>query len=74
MATQFYGLTTCNINYIWWHGHAGIVAAVAPKVAQLVDGKGGGRAGRFQGRAAHVEKAAMASQILEDAMSTGSRE
>lgn len=55
---------------IMLHGPAGIVGAFAPQVAQLLDGKGGGRAGRFQGRATHVEKAVAATRILEDGLRT----
>jgi alanyl-tRNA synthetase len=48
-----------------------VVSAVGPQVAKTLEGRGGGRAGRFQGKASHVERASEALDLLKQAIAGG---
>ena len=44
------------------------VAALGQRAAAVLEGKGGGRKGRFQGKAARIDRAEQAAQELEKAL------
>lgn len=46
-----------------------LVKLVGPAVLQKIDGKGGGRSGRMQGRASALRRAEEARQLIEAAVS-----
>ena len=47
-------------------GPAGRVSSVGPKVAKLLEGRGGGKGGRFQGKASRLEHRAQALSLFRD--------
>jgi misacylated tRNA(Ala) deacylase len=46
-----------------------LVKAVGPAVLQKINGKGGGRPGRMQGKASALQRAEEARQLIEGAVS-----
>ncbi len=49
-------------------GPAGVVKQAGPEVAALLGGRGGGRPGRFQGKAASLERVGAAAQACRQAL------
>ena len=65
--------TVCLLQWCLWYEAVRVpmpadrVKAVGPKVAALLGGRGGGRPGRYQGKATAIEKAAQALTLLKEA-------
>ena len=49
-------------------GPPDVVKTAGPAVAQALGGKGGGRPGRMQGKGSHLQKAADAAALLQEAV------